>query len=141
MVGKSFEDRLRFWHDFRTRLSRSADPLQTTIDFWNNVPSTSRNIDPYDESTWPDPWQMIEENNYCDYTKTLAMAYTLKLSGLYEDWQPIFKIGIDRTNSRLYYMLFIQDKVLGFDIEKSVHINELPEDIHIQKIIQLRELN
>jgi hypothetical protein len=41
----------------------------------------------------------------------------------------------------LYYMLFIQDKVLGFDIEKSVHINELPEDIHIQKIIQLRELN
>lgn len=140
MVGKSFEDRLKFWHDFRIELTNTEDPLQTTIDFWNRVPSTARNIDPYDESTWPNPWEMIEENNYCDYTKILAMAYTLKLSGLFENWQPIFKVGIDKQHSRLYYMLFIEDKVLGFDSEKSVHINDLPKDIHIQKIIELGEL-
>jgi hypothetical protein len=140
MFEKKFEERLRYWHDFREDLINHEDPIQAAIDFWNRAPVSYRNIDPYDPTTWPDPWEMIEENLYCEYTKILAIAYTLKLSELFEDWQPEFKVGLDKRQSRLYYMLLVQDKVVGFDQEKSVHIKELPEDIHIQKIIRLPKL-
>jgi hypothetical protein len=137
MFDKKFEDRLRAWHDFRATLSNDPDPIQSTIDFWNQAPETVRNIDPYDHATWPDPWQMIEENSYCEYTRTLAIAYTLKLTDRFIDWQPVFKVGIDKDESRLYYMCIINDSVLGVDLEKSVHITQVPKGIHIQKIIEL----
>jgi hypothetical protein len=137
MFDKKFEDRLRVWHDFRVTLSNDPDPIQSTIDFWNQAPETARNIDPYDHATWPDPWQMIEENSYCEFTRTLAIAYTLKLTDRFMDWQPVFKVGIDKSQSRLYYMCIINDSVLGVDLEKSVHITQVPKGIHIQKIIEL----
>ena len=140
MFDKKFEDRLKAWHDFRETLLTDPDPIQSTIDFWSSAPITSRNIDPYDQSTWPDPWQMIEENSFCEYTKTLAIAYTLKLTDMYQDWQPIFYVGLDKSQSRLYYMCVLNDNVLGFDLEKSVHITQLPKSIHIQKTIQLLDL-
>jgi hypothetical protein len=59
---------------------------------------------------------------------------------LFQDWQPTIKIGLDRTNSRLYYMLYLDDQVIGFNNEKSIHISQLPKDIHIQKIHVVREL-
>lgn len=139
MVDKKFEDRLTIWRNFRDSLSASAQPVQDVIDYWNTIPQGTRNVDPYDQTTWPDPWEMIEENLYCEFTKILAIAYTLKLSNLYDDWQPIIKIGLDRTKSRLYYMLYLDDQVIGFDEEKSVHINELPKNIHIEKIHVMRE--
>jgi len=140
MFDKKFEDRLKLWHDFRASLSNDIDPVQSAIDFWSDAPESSRNIDPYDESTWPSPWEMIQENSYCEYTKILAVAYTLKLTDRFNDWQPVFKVGLDKRHSRLYYMCIIDDYVLGFDPEKSVHIKELPRSIHIQKTIQLFEL-
>jgi hypothetical protein len=140
MFEKKFEERLRAWHDFRESLSDSQQPIQSAIDFWNLVPTARRNIDPYDQTTWPDPWQMIEENSYCEFTKTLAVAYTLKLTSQYRDWQPVFKVGVDKSESRLYYMCILDDIVLGYDQDKSVHIDEIPKSIHIEKVIELPEL-
>ena len=140
MFEKKFEDRLKLWHDFRESLSQTSDPVQATIDFWSHAPDSIRNLDPYDETTWPDPWQMIEENSYCEFTRLLAVVYTLKLSDLFTDWQPTFKVGLDKRQSRLYYMCILNDKVLGIDPEKSVDITQLSKNIHIQKIIELPEL-
>jgi hypothetical protein len=140
MFEKKFEDRLRLWHDFRESLKQSIDPVQDTIDFWSLAPDSLRNLDPYDETTWPDPWQMIEENSYCEFTKLLAVVYTLKLANLYADWQPIFKVGLDKRQSRLYYMCILNNKVLGIDPDKSVNITQLSKNIQIQKIIELPEL-
>lgn len=140
MVDKKFEDRLAIWRQLRDSLATSNNPIQDVIDYWNDIPQGQRNADPFDDQTWPDPWEMIEENSYCEFTKILAMAYTLKLSKLYDDWQPVIKIGLDRTQSRMYYMLYLGDQVIGFDEEKSVHISELPKNIHIEKIHVMREL-
>lgn len=139
MVLKSFEDRLSIWKRLRDELVSKSDPIQHVINFWNSIPPSSRNIDPYDQSTWPDPWQMIEENVYCEYTKILAVAYTLMLSESSKDWRYEIHIGIDRDDSKLYYMLIANDKVIGLEKEKSVYIKDVPKSIHIQKIHVLSE--
>jgi len=139
MVLKQFEDRLTVWKKLRDTVVSDSDPVQSVIDFWNNMPESSRNIDPYDPATWPDPWQMIEENVYCEYTKVLAIGYTLMLTESFKDWHYEIQVGIDKQQSKLYYMLIAGDLIIGLDQEKSVHIKDLPKDIHIEKIHVLSE--
>jgi hypothetical protein len=139
MVLKRFEDRLAAWRDIRDQLNFDIDPIQTAIDFWNVIPKSVRNIDPYDSTTWPDPWQMIEENVYCEYTTTLAIGYTLMLTEKFKDWRYEIQVGIDKEQSKLYYILIAGDRVIGLDQEKSVHIKDIPKHIHIQKIHVLSE--
>lgn len=139
MIQKRFEDRLSVWRKLREDLISKSDPIQYVIDFWNDVPKSTRNIDPYDATTWPDPWQMIEENVYCEYTSILAMAYTLMLTDLYKDWHYEIRVGLDKKQSKLYYMLVAGDRVIGLDQEKSVYIKDIPKSIHIQKIHVLEE--
>jgi hypothetical protein len=109
------------------------------IDFWKTIPKISRNLDPYDKTTWPDPWQMIQENAYCEYTATLAVGYTLMLSNCGKDWSYEIQVGLDRSQSKLYYMLIVEDRVVGFEQEKSVHISDIPKNIHIEKTHVLSE--
>lgn len=137
MINQPFDKQLIAWAKFRQSLETSADPINDTIKFWSQVPLSSRNLDPYNTETWPTPWEMIEENTYCEFGILLAIAYTLKLTDRFSNWQPLFKIGIDRQESRMYYMLFINDQVIGVDPEKSVHINLIPDSIQIEKVLVL----
>jgi hypothetical protein len=139
MVLKRYEDRLVAWKKLRSQLDKETDPLQTAIDFWETIPKVSRNLDPYDKATWPDPWEMIEENVYCEFTATLAVGYTLMLSECGKDWHYEIQVGLDKTQSKLYYMLIVGDRVVGFEQEKSVHISNIPSNIHIEKTHVLSE--
>jgi hypothetical protein len=122
MVLKRYEDRLVAWKKLRSQLDKESDPLQTAIDFWETIPKVSRNLDPYDKTTWPDPWEMIEENVYCEFTATLAVGYTLMLSECGKDWHYEIQVGLDKNQSKLYYMLIVGDRVVGFEQEKSVSL-------------------
>jgi len=139
MVLKSFEDRLAIWKRLRDDLTAQPNPIQSVIDFWNNLPQSPRNIDPYDESTWPSPWEIIEENVYCEYTKILGIGYTLMLSEKFKNWHYEVQVGVDRTQSKLYYMLIADNQVIGLDQQKSVHILNISENIHIEKKYVLSE--
>jgi hypothetical protein len=139
MVLKNYEDRLATWKKLRSQIDNEVDPLQVAIDFWKTIPKISRNLDPYDKTTWPDPWQMIQENAYCEYTATLAVGYTLMLSNCGKNWSYEIQVGLDRSQSKLYYMLIVEDLVVGFEQEKSVHISYIPKNIHIEKTHVLSE--
>ena len=139
MVLKNYEDRLATWKKLRSQIDNEVDPLQVAIDFWKTIPKISRNLDPYDKTTWPDPWQMIQENAYCEYTATLAVGYTLMLSNCGKNWSYEIQVGLDRSQSKLYYMLIVEDRVVGFEQEKSVHISDIPKNIHIEKTHVLSE--
>lgn len=139
MVLKRFEDRLIAWRGLRDKLTSESDPVQTAIDFWNTIPKSIRNLDPYDSTTWPDPWEMIEENVYCEYTSTLAIGYTLMLTEKFKDWHYEIQVGLDKDQSKLYYMLIAGDRVIGLDQEKSVHITDIPKNIHIEQTHVLSE--
>jgi hypothetical protein len=61
------------------------------------------------------------------------------LTEKYKDWHYEVRVGLDRRESKLYYMLVIDDQVIGFEQDKSVHILDLPDDIHIEKTHVLSE--
>ena len=79
----SLKNRLQYWRSFRKEVETfdAASQLQAVLDFWKTTPLSSRVIDPYDISTWPDPWEMLRANVYDDNVVALGMAYTLHYSG------------------------------------------------------------
>ena len=80
MTNKPYEVRLSEWSSFRESLEISKDPFQDVINYYNQFPIVSIHTDPYDMKSWPDPWDLIHENEYCEYCILLGMCYTLQLT-------------------------------------------------------------
>src|SRR5210317_341160 len=96
MFNKKFEDRLAHWKQFRESLETSNDPIQDTINFYNTAPVCNIAADPFAREYWPDPWELLEENNYCPFVKILAICYTLQLTDVLS--QADYEIHITRDN-------------------------------------------
>jgi hypothetical protein len=132
MFDKKYEDRLVLWREFRDSLEVSNDPIQKAIEFYEKAPSTSFSADPYTPSTWPDPWELLEENQYCEFGKILAVCYTLQLTDCFS--QATFEIHIrqDREKSRTLYLLFVDDRVIGYSGDTHVSRKDLPDRLFSQ---------
>ena len=87
MFNLSPDERLSAWADHRHSLDSSENPLETLIEFWDHPPYVpfNRNVDPYNQRSWPTPWEIIIENKYDDFTKVLMIAWTLKLTATFKD--------------------------------------------------------
>lgn len=141
MHNLPYEQRLVKWAEFRQSLENSKDPLQDTIDFYKKFPLVSIHTDPYDRNMWPDPWQLIHENEYCDYCIILGMCYTLQLTDRFSNEKFQIHIGIDDKNTRNYYLLVVGDKVLGLDEETYVDKEEALSKIYSQVIYDMTTSN
>jgi len=80
MFAKKYEERLISWNQFRQNLELSDDPFGDVIEFYKQAPSVSMHTDPFHSEAWPDPWQLLLENRYCDFTRVLGYGYSLQLT-------------------------------------------------------------
>ena len=133
MFNVSYEERLQLWSDFRESLESSDDPFRDVIEFYNNTPVVSIHTDPWTRDSWPDPWQLILENQYCQFCIVLGQCYSLQLTERFSGSDFEIHIAIDRKKSDTYYMLYVDDKVLGYVADDYVLQTELPDSIEIQK--------
>lgn len=79
-----FYSRLRAWTSLRETLKdQNIETQCIEIDrFWQQSPMSNHYLHPADIKTWPDPWQLIDDNIYCPYARALGMIYTLSLLGI-----------------------------------------------------------
>lgn len=130
--NKQYEDRLRLWHDFRQSLESAEDPIQAAIDFYDSIPSETMCADPYSPENWPNPWELINENQYCAFTKLLGICYSLQLTDRFSREVFEIHINIDRKNSNHYYMLYVGNIVVGFDNYRQIKKLKKPQNIESQ---------
>jgi hypothetical protein len=124
-----FENRLKYWKTLRENLETHEDPIKKTIDFWNTAPISSLTCDPFNQTTWPEAWQLIYENNYCDFTKILAIYYTLSLTDRFSKEYFEIQIIVDQKRQEIFYVLQMNDLIIGYHREKAVHIKDLPDHL------------
>lgn len=129
---EDFESRISKWVSFRKELEAHNNPIQATIDFWNRAPISPLSCDPFDQSTWLDPWNLIEENKYCEFSKILAIYYTLALTDRFKDNYFEIQVINDREAHELKYLLYMDDFVIGYFYNRSILQEDLPLDIVIQ---------
>ena len=129
MFNKTYEDRLILWREFRHGLESAQDPIQEAIDFYNQAPYCLIAADPFTPSSWPTAWELLEENNYCAFVKILAICYTLQLTDVLSRASYEIHITRDYKNSETYYLLYVDNKVIGFDADTYVQRNKLPKTL------------
>ena len=141
MNDLNYEQRLSEWSAFRDTLEASEDPLQDVINYYNKVPTVSINTDPYTPSTWPSPWELVNENMYCDFCRVLGMCYSLQLTDRFSKETFEIHIGINNVKSEHYYYLLVGDRVLGFDYSTHVHADQALKGLEPQEIHRMPPLN
>ena len=137
MKQTEYEERLLEWSNFRKSLESSNDPLQDVIDYYNQFPQVSIHTDPYSKETWPDPWELIHENEYCEYCILLGMCYTLQLTDRFSGVKFEIHITLDEDNSHHYYLLHVGDRVLGYNKEKHINATEIKQNLISQSVFQM----
>ena len=82
MWPASFEGRLRSWTALRSQVVNfTQEPALRTINsWWFATPWRPYYLHWDDLSTWPDPWQLLNENIYCDIARGLGILYTIALA-------------------------------------------------------------
>ena len=137
MFNKTYEDRLILWREFRTSLESVQDPIQEAIDFYNQAPYCLIAADPFTPSSWPTAWELLEENNYCAFVKILAICYTLQLTDVLSQASYEIHITRDIEKSATYYLLYVDDQVIGFNGDAHVHRTELPPTLRSELVHKL----
>ncbi len=133
MFDKKYEDRLRAWVEFRSRLEISNDPLQHAIDFYNRAPLVKIQIDPYDEQSWLDPWTLLYENIYCNFAIILGIAYSLQLTTRFSHSNFEIHICTNKEMSEVKYLLYVDDQVIGYYRDRAVDAGLIPTNLKIEK--------
>ena len=82
MWPAQFEPRLAAWNQVREISFDQAlpDALQSINLWWHHTPWCPYHLHWDDRTTWPDPWQLLSDNVYCDLARALGIMYTIVLS-------------------------------------------------------------
>jgi hypothetical protein len=77
----NFASRLESWNQLRD--SCQTLPLEQALNainaWWFAVPWRPYYLHWDDQLNWPDPWQLLSDNHYCDLARALGILYTITL--------------------------------------------------------------
>jgi hypothetical protein len=81
MWPASFEQRLHAWGVLRESIQNAPveQVLAEVNAWWFRAPWRAYHLHWDDQSTWPDPWQLLSDNIYCDLARGLGILYTITL--------------------------------------------------------------
>jgi hypothetical protein len=81
MWPATFAGRLESWYSMRQRCQ--ALPVESALltinSWWFATPWQPYYLHWDDLATWPDPWQLLNDNVYCDLARALGILYTISL--------------------------------------------------------------
>jgi len=77
----TFAARLESWNLLRDRCQTL--PIESALNeinsWWFQTPWTPYYLHWDDQPTWPDPWQLLSDNVYCDLARGLGIVYTISM--------------------------------------------------------------
>jgi hypothetical protein len=81
MWPATFDNRLHAWVNLRNRcrLLDTETALTAINQWWFNAPWVPYHLHWDDQATWPDPWQLLSDNIYCELARGLGILYTINL--------------------------------------------------------------
>lgn len=81
MWQTDFADRLESWTLLRDECG--VLPLENALtlinSWWYNAPWQAYYLHWDDVETWPDPWQLLSDNTFCELARGLGILYTISM--------------------------------------------------------------
>lgn len=140
MFKLNTKERLSLWKSFRFEIGNVSldEAIFRTVDFWQRCPFVPYYLNYDDIKSWPDPWQLIEENCYCDLAKCLGIVYTLHFSTHGKFIDPEIQ-GYKHTKTRqLYNLVSLQQGKYILNLIEGEIVNK--QHIHTELTLKYRYL-
>ena len=136
-------ERLARWKQFRLGINNMSfdDAMESTNDFWQPCPFTPFYLDAENYNSWPDPWQLITENYYCDLAKALGILYTLHLSDHAPLLNPEIRVYYDSITRHSYNVVWIDGGKYVINMIESAIVNKEHINLLNQYLINKRRLS
>jgi len=131
MFKLSTSRRLAYWKNFRNQLGSMPikKALEDTQRLWQACPFTPFYLTIEQPESWPNPWELITENYYCDLAKALGIVYTLHLSDHGKDLNPEIRVYNDPVCQYQYHIAYFADgkyvlNLIEDEVVNKEHINQ-----------------
>ena len=120
MWPRDFDKRLKSWTELRSK-SQNADldaALSMINSWWFGAPWRNYHLHWDDQPTWPDPWQLLHDDIYCDLARGLGILYTISMI----DHKDLTSAELVLTDQDYNLVLVNQGKyILNWDVEVTVN--------------------
>jgi hypothetical protein len=122
-------------------LEKGDHPLTEVWEFWQQAPYIpyNRNIDPFNQRSWPTPWEIIVHNKYDDFTKALMMAWSLKYTERFKDERIEIKTLVNDHKTCYYNIVCVDNNwVLNYNDNGPVDVKNLPNTFLLENLIEVK---
>lgn len=135
-------ERLRYWHDFRKKISalKTPEAIIETHHLWCFAPFVGNYLTSDQVVNWPNPWELINDNYYCDLAKALGMVYTLYLCD--HEIESVIKIYRHPITKDQYNLVWISGGkyVLNYLHDEVINKTQINEELEPIKTITVQDL-
>ena len=141
MFDLPIDERLTYWSQFRKNLDQSKDPFAAVWNLWQLAPYVHYNhkIDPFYQSSWPTPWEILVENKYDDFTKSLMIGWTLKLTERFKNSNITIHTYVDNAKNSVYNIIDVDNEwLINYNDNGPVPNQKLPESFSLQNLIEVK---
>jgi hypothetical protein len=140
MWPRDFSERLESWAQLRQQCHQ-LDPEPALIkinQWWFQTPWTAYHLHWDDQADWPDPWQLLSDNQYCPVARGLGILYTIAMLDR-EDMQDSCMIeyqsdNLVLVNKEKYILNWDPDQVVNISLGKSKPRRRVSQEEIKQKI-------
>ena len=132
----NFVSRLDSWTSLRARV-RDLDLeqcLQTINAWWFQPPWANYYLHWDDRAQWPDPWQLLQDNIYCDVARGLGILYTLALLER-ADIQDAKLVEAGSDN-----LVLVDGEKYTLNWEPDIIVNICPDKVNVRRVITQQEV-
>jgi hypothetical protein len=118
----SFAARLESWNQLRDQCQNlpAQSALENINAWWFRAPWQPYYLHWDDQATWPDPWQLLSDDIYCELARGLGILYTITL--------------LDRADLAPAELILTQDDVNLVQVAKEKYILNWTADTVVNTI-------
>lgn len=127
-----YDARLKSWYDLRQSLVE-ADTLTKCVEidkWWQKAPLVNSSLRIDDIENWPNPWELLAENEYCEVARGLGMLYTLFLLGI----TTVEFVEAKNDNNEEVVLVIVQNQFVMNYWSNTVEINKLSDFTRLASI-------
>jgi hypothetical protein len=140
MWPRDFSERLESWAQLRQQCQTlDSEPALIKINqWWFQAPWTAYHLHWDDQQDWPDPWQLLSDNQYCPVARGLGIMYTIAMLDR-ADLQNACMIeyqsdNLVLVNKEKYILNWDPDQVVNISLGRSKPRRQVSQEQVKQKI-------
>ena len=133
----SYEARLQDWFQLRQSVNNllTQEKCIAIDNWWQHAPLVNHYLHPHGIDNWPNPWELLSENTYCEVARALGIVYTIYFTG-HKNLNPEIRVYYDTTTKERSNVAWLAGGkyILNFHKQQLVNTDSVQNSI-FQKLV------